>query len=203
MSGDEADFQSNLKNLESFVELLSPIGAQSRETLVVDSARRIDFDEPQELVISGIGVHTKSNMKTTEGAVNQLKDFFVDSSPISEFDFAKNQVIIPKNKQGTEGSKEYSNAYALATTALSPKLGAAKHFVTKSEDGEDDPGNASYHNIQEQFVGNYSKIEDAQKHSVSYDFMEIVLVRKVVDPTATVLWEKYGEETIKIGRAHV
>ena len=44
MSGDEADFQSNLKNLESFVELLSPIGAQSRETLIVDSARRIDFD---------------------------------------------------------------------------------------------------------------------------------------------------------------
>jgi hypothetical protein len=74
---------------------------------------------------------------------------------------------------------------------LSPKLGAAKHFVTRSEDGEADLGNANYHNIQEQFVGNYSKIEHAQKHSASYDFMEIVLVRKVVDPTATVLWEKY------------
>ena len=44
MSGDEADFRSNLKDLESFVELLSPIAAQSRETTVVDSARRIDFD---------------------------------------------------------------------------------------------------------------------------------------------------------------
>ena len=45
-------------------------------------------------------------------------------------------LIIPKNKHGTEGSKEYSNAYDLAMTALSPKLGAAKHFVTRSEDGE-------------------------------------------------------------------
>ncbi len=65
-------------------------------------------------------------------------------------------------------------------------------------DGKADPGNANYHNIQEQFVGNYSKIDDAQKHSVSYDFIEIVLVRQVVDPTATVLWEKYGEVTINL-----
>ena len=49
-----------------------------------------------------------------EGAVNQLKDFFVDPTPILEFDFAKNQVIIPKNKQGTKRSKEYSNGYAPA-----------------------------------------------------------------------------------------
>ena len=105
MSGDDVEFQSKLEDLESFVELLSPIGAQSRETLVVDSARCIDFDEPQEFVISGIGVHTKSNMTTTEGAVNQLKDFFVDSSPILEFDFTKNQVIIPKNKHRLKGQR--------------------------------------------------------------------------------------------------
>ena len=47
-------------------------------------------------------------------------------------------------------------------TVLSPKLGAAKHFVNKSEDGEADPGNTNYRNIPEQFVGNYSKIEDAK-----------------------------------------
>ena len=28
--------------------------------------------------------------------------------------------------------------------------------------------------------------------------MEIVLIRKVVDPTATVLWEKYGNETVNL-----
>jgi Cu2+-containing amine oxidase len=157
MSGDLVDFQSKLEDLESFVELLSPIGAHSQETIVVDSAWHINFDEPQELVISEMRVHTKNSMMTMQGTINQLKDFFVDSSPISEFDFAKNQVIIPKNKQWTKGSKE-SNAYALAMTALSPKLGAAKHFVTKSEDGEADPGNVNDSNIQEQVVGNYSKL---------------------------------------------
>ncbi len=137
-------------------------------------------------------------MSDTQDVVNQLKNFFVDSSPISEFDFAKNEVIIPKNKYGIEGSKEYLSAYALATAALSPKLGAAKHFVTKTEDSEADMGNAVYRNIQEQFVGNYSKIDDAQKNCIGYDFLEIVLVRKVSNQFATALWEKYGDETINL-----
>ena len=71
----------------------------------MDSARHINFDEPQEEVISEIGVHTESSMTTMQGIINQLKDFFVDSSPILELDFAKNQVIIPKNKRGTKGQK--------------------------------------------------------------------------------------------------
>mgnify|MGYP006197103013 CR=1 FL=1 len=45
------------------------------------------------------------------GTVNHLKAFFVDSSPITEVEFAKNEVIIPKDKRGAEGSKEYSYAY--------------------------------------------------------------------------------------------
>ncbi|KAL3804514.1 hypothetical protein HJC23_002553 [Cyclotella cryptica] len=133
----------------------------------------------RELFISVAGLHTKNTISDTQDVVNQLKNFFVDSSPITEFDFAKNEVIIPKNQCGIEGSKEYSSAYALATAALSPELGDAQNFVTKSEDGKADPGNAVYRSIQEQFVGNYSKIEDAQTQCIRYDFMEIVLVRKV------------------------
>jgi hypothetical protein len=123
-------FESNLEDLENFAELLSPTSAQSRETRIVDSAQRIGFDESRELVISITGVHTEITMSDTQNVDNQLKNFCVDSSPISEFDYAKNEVIIPKNKRGIEGSNEYSYAYALATAALSPKLGAAKHFVT-------------------------------------------------------------------------
>jgi hypothetical protein len=34
------------------------------------------------------------------GTVNHLRAFFVDSSPIREVEFAKNEVIIPKEKGG-------------------------------------------------------------------------------------------------------
>jgi hypothetical protein len=87
--------------------------------------------------------------------------------------------------------------YALATTTMSPKLGAAKHFDNRNEDGETNPGNASYCSIQEQFVGNFSKIEDDQKHSVAYDFIDC-FGKDVVDPTASALWDKYGDETVNL-----
>lgn len=45
-------------------------------------------------------------------------------------------------------------------------------------------------------MGDYSKIKDAQKHSVIFDLMEVVLVRKVIVSTADALWDKYGHETI-------
>ena len=66
MSSDEAHFHSNLEDLESFVKLLSPITAQLQETMVMDFAWCIDFDESQELVVSDIGVHTKSSMATIQ-----------------------------------------------------------------------------------------------------------------------------------------
>ena len=44
MSSDEADFQSNLEDLESLLSFLSPISAQSRETTIVDAAQPIDFN---------------------------------------------------------------------------------------------------------------------------------------------------------------
>ncbi len=64
-----------------------------------------------------------------------------------------------------------------------------------------DPGNGNYHNIPEQFVGNNAKIEDAQKHSVGYDFTEIVLVRKVINKSAAKLFNKYGSETVQLFKA--
>ena len=143
MSSDEA-YYSTLEDLEEFAELLSPTSAQSRETRVADSTRQFEFPDLLEVESLGIDirVHTDSNRSTDTAKVKQLKGFFVDANPITDVDFAKNKVIIPKNKRGIEGSKEYASVYALATAALSPKLGAAKHFVTKSEDGEADPGNA-------------------------------------------------------------
>ena len=47
-SSDEAVFEINLEDLESFAELLSPTSVQSRETRIVDSARPIGFDESRE-----------------------------------------------------------------------------------------------------------------------------------------------------------
>ena len=103
--------------------------------------------------MSEIKVQTRINMTNMEDIINQLESFVVDSSPITVGDFAKNAVNISESKHRTKGPLEYLNEYALAATAMSPTLSAAKHFVTRSKDDEADSGNVNYCNIQEQFVG--------------------------------------------------
>lgn len=63
------------------------------------------------------------------------------------------------------------------------------HFSIRNKVCETYLENASYCNNQEKFVANILKIQDAQNHSVAYDFIEIVLVRKMVYPKATSFWD--------------
>ena len=81
------------------------------------------------LILSCIGVHTKNSMMNMQDTVSQLESFLVESSFYTEFDFARNYVIISKNKHGNEGSRECTYVYALATMALSSKLGVAKAVI--------------------------------------------------------------------------
>ena len=100
------------------------------------------------LTISESRVHTGIIMKNDQpDIVGSLKQFFTEESPITVDNLAKTEVLIPNDKHEEEGSKEYSIAYALVTTLLNPKLGAAKHFIVKSKNGEVHLRNANYKNI--------------------------------------------------------
>ena len=45
----------------------------------MDSAQCIDYEKSEELVVSDVGVHTKSSLATMQDTANKLNDFFVDS----------------------------------------------------------------------------------------------------------------------------
>ena len=65
------------------------------------------------------------------------------------------KVVVPKDKRGPPGSREFGAHYSAATKALDHMFGAAKHFVPTSREGET---NNPYHNIQEMYVGNLQKL---------------------------------------------
>ena len=44
-----------------------------------------------------------------------LLQYFTDSTPVVEGKFDNNQVVIAKENQGDQGSKEYSKSYSLIT----------------------------------------------------------------------------------------
>ena len=50
-----------------------------------------------------------------------LLQYFTDSTPVVEGKFDNNQVVIAKENQGDQGSKEYSKSYSLITEYLETK----------------------------------------------------------------------------------
>ena len=93
-------------------------------------------------------------------------------------------VLVPKNKRGQFGSRDYLRNLALATEALDPKMGVPSHFVS-TRDGETETGNQTRHeHIQEIFVSNIEKVEQARLRAEQYDMMDIFLVPSIRDKDA-------------------
>ena len=55
------------------------------------------------------------------------------------------QVIVPKDKHIIPGSREFAIHYSKATGALNQVFGAARNFLSTSQEGETDQ---PYHKIQ-------------------------------------------------------
>ena len=93
-------------------------------------------------------------------------------------------ILVPKSKRGVFGSRDYLRNLAQATEALDPKMGVPSHFVS-ARDGETETGNQTRHeHIQETFVSNLEKVEQAMLRAEQYDFMDIFLVPSIRDKTA-------------------
>jgi len=122
-----------------------------------------------------------------------LKALFSRPSALPDEELTSNEVVVAKGDRGSKGSKELQRAYEAATKPLSPPFGVAKHFVTTSSDGETESGNLKYDHIQELFVGNVTKIENAHKRCVRYDMMLVVQIPELKDETATHPSERWEE----------
>ena len=53
---------------------------------------------------------------------------------ISDIDIELNEVIVPKNKWGFYGSKDYLCNLELVTAPLDPKFGVVFHFISSHDD---------------------------------------------------------------------
>ena len=100
---------------------------------------------------------------------------------VSEETIEANSILVPKDRRGESGGRDYLRNLDAATTPLEPKLGVPSHFVS-SRDGEIELGNQTKHQyIQEVFVSNYDKLMQAMLRAENYDFMAIYMVPSVVN----------------------
>ena len=76
------------------------------------------------------------------------------------------------------------------------KFGAPHHFVS-SRDGKVEEGNETKdRRIQETFVSNYDKVEQAERRAVQYDMMAVTMIRPIKDARARTpakMFDVHGE----------
>ena len=95
-----------------------------------------------------------------------------------------NAVLVPKDRRGKPGDRDYNRNLDLATSPLDPKMGVPSHFVS-SRDGETETGNQTKHQfIQEVFVSNFDKVDQAMLRAENYDMMDVFMVPSVKNKNA-------------------
>ena len=66
-----------------------------------------------------------------QGSVGVTTSYFTRNVARTESEFLEKQVVVPNNKHGIPGSKEFGIHYSKATGALEQVFGAAWRFVPK------------------------------------------------------------------------
>ena len=106
----------------------------------------------------------------------------------------RNAILVPKDKRGDFGTRDYIRNLETATFPLDPKMGVASHFIS-SRDGETDSGNQTKHQfIQEMFCSNFDKLEQALLCFKNYDMIAIYMVPNVKNKYASKPSEMFGRE---------
>ncbi len=86
------------------------------------------------------------------------------------------QVVIKQDNGGEEGSKKFTLSYTSAT-ALKPGFCAAKGFVQRNMNGEDnDADSTSYTYIQEFFCSTLTNVDSLEQGVVLYDLKDILIL---------------------------
>ena len=92
---------------------------------------------------------------------NKYVAFFSCMDEKSDIDIGLNKAVVPKNKQGSYRSKDSLYCLKLVSASLGPMFAVAFHLIS-SHDGMTDCKNQTKHyGIQEVFVNNIAKIEEA------------------------------------------
>ena len=105
-----------------------------------------------------------------------------------------NSVLVPKGRRGKPGDRDYNRNLDLATSPLDPKMGVPSHFVS-SRDGETESGNQTKHQfIQEVFVSNFNKVEQAMLRAENYDMMDVFMVPSVKNKNARLPKDMFNDD---------
>ena len=109
-------------------------------------------------------------------------------------------MLLPNNACGKKCSTEYrkNTSLAIATYALEKEIGVAMCHIDTCSDIED--GDQTQHQyIQERYMDDLAKLDDATKHGLQYEMMDVLEVpTSIVDPQASKPCDMFGFKQVNL-----
>ena len=129
-----------------------------------------------------------------QGSVGGTTSYFTSNAARTESEVLAKQVVVPKDKCGIPGSREFIIHYSKATGALEQVFRAARNFVPTSQEGETDQ---PYHNIQEMYAGNLQKLKGIKDPITKYEMVDPFKIPVMVNSDTENPALRWGDETTK------
>jgi hypothetical protein len=120
------------------------------------------------------------------------------TTPINPEQLTEVDVIVPKHMRHDAGHKQFITYQDMATESIEHKFGVASHYVSGKEEAEEgDQTRPQF--IQQQFVGNLSKMDAVYDRVQAYDMVDILGVPlSVRDPAAADITTMFDYQQVNI-----
>ena len=174
---------SDIEETNNNVSVLAVPEVEDKE-LIQDEVKEDDIPSLNLDGLHGTLNHRNSTEELKGKKLKWLKNEILDEI------VDQGAVLVPKDHRGAYGSRDYLRNLDSATYALVPKMGVPSHFVS-SRDGKTEAGNQTKSQfIQEVFVSNNDKLQQALLCAETYDMMAVFMVPSVKN--------KYGRKPNEI-----
>ena len=158
---------------------------QNVVTGVLDALGNVS-DTNQEDNESGSGsVGTDVSAGTNAPQVSGQRGKFVRVTDVPDSAMLDIDVCLRKGNYGVEGDRAFNKNMEMATVALHPKFGVAKHRIVTRFSDTDEDNQTKFQHVQESIVSILHRVKEGHTRSIRMDFMDICTIADMTGNTSS------------------
>ena len=131
------------------------------------------------------GDDAESTAVANNNNVSRQRSKFVRTEDVADEDMLDIDVCLRKDNYGVEGSREFIRNMDVATAALDPKFGVAKHRIVTRLSDTDEDNQTRFQHVQQSIVSILHRVREGHSRAKKMDFMDISTIPRMTGDTSS------------------
>jgi len=160
---------------------------QNVGTGVLDALGNVsDANEDDNESGSGsVGTDVNAGTNAPFVVVSGQRGKFVRETDVPDSAMLDIDVCLRKGNYGVEGDRAFNKNMEMATVALHPKFGVAKHRIVTRFSDTDEDNQTKFQHVQESIVSILHRVKEGHTRSIRMDFMDICTIADMTGNTSS------------------